>query len=81
MKKVTLIFVVDENIANEIQNEMAWGEMANAAAILNENCEESDYDIEDYSLDENNKLETMACYYHSLTDADKDKFLKMIDCN
>lgn len=81
MKKVTLTFVVDENIVNEIQNEMAWGEMANAAAILNENCEESDYDIEEYSLDENDKLVEMACHYNSLTDADKDKFLKMIDCN
>lgn len=47
MKKVTMTFVVTNKVAESISNELAWGEMANAARILNENCVESDYDIED----------------------------------
>ena len=48
MKKVTLTFVVSDGVADDVLNEMTWGNMGNAAHILNENCEESDYDIEDY---------------------------------
>lgn len=48
MKKVTLTFIVSDKVADDIQNELSWGEMANAAAYLNFNCQESDYDIEDY---------------------------------
>lgn len=47
MKKVTLIFFVDDEVVDEVQNELAWGEMGTVATILNEKCEESDYDIED----------------------------------
>jgi hypothetical protein len=47
MKKVTMWFVVSDEVADDIKNELAWGEMGNAAAILNAACEESDYDIED----------------------------------
>lgn len=47
MKKVTMTFVVDNKTAKEIENELAWGEMGNAATILNKNCVESDYNIED----------------------------------
>lgn len=47
MKKVTLSFVVSDEIAEDVQNELGWGEMGNAATILNSNCEESDYDIID----------------------------------
>ena len=48
MKKVTMTFVVSDSIADDVQNEMTWGEMGNAARILNANCEESDWNIEDY---------------------------------
>lgn len=47
MKKVTLWFVVEDEVADEIQNELCWGEMGNAASYLNEKCYESNYDIED----------------------------------
>jgi len=50
MKKVTMTFVVSDGVADDALNEMTWGNMSNAANILNENCEESDYDIQDYSL-------------------------------
>ena len=46
MKKVTLTFVVSDEVASNVMNELTWGEMGNAATILNENCEESDYNIE-----------------------------------
>ena len=45
MKKVTLTFIVDDSIADEVQNELGWGEMGNAADFLNKHCEESDYDV------------------------------------
>lgn len=48
MKKVTMTFIVSDGVADDVLNEMTWGNMSNAAHILNENCEESDYDIEDY---------------------------------
>ena len=47
MKKVTMTFVVSEETANDALQEMGWGEMGNAANILNAACDESDYDIED----------------------------------
>lgn len=47
MKKVTLTFVVENKVAESISNELTWGEMGNAASILNEKCVESDYNIED----------------------------------
>lgn len=46
-KKVTMSFIVNNTIADEALKQMRQGEMANAANILNENCEESDYYIED----------------------------------
>jgi LmbE family N-acetylglucosaminyl deacetylase len=46
-KAVTMTFVVNNTIADEALEQMRQGEMANAADILNENCEESDYFIED----------------------------------
>ncbi len=48
MKKVSMWFVVSDEVADSIKNELAWGANGNAAAILNANCEESDYEIEDY---------------------------------
>lgn len=48
MKKVSMWFVVSDEVADSIKNELSWGEMGNAAAILNSECEESDYNIEDY---------------------------------
>lgn len=48
MKKVTMTFIVSDGVADDVKNELAWGNMSNAAHILNENCEESDYNIEDY---------------------------------
>lgn len=47
MKKVSMWFVVSDEVADDVLNEMTWGNMSNAAHILNENCEESDYNIED----------------------------------
>jgi hypothetical protein len=47
MKKVTMWFVVSDEVADNIMNDLTWGEMGNAASTLNENCEESDYNIED----------------------------------
>lgn len=49
MKKVTMTFIVDDEVVDDVQNELTWGEMGNVATILNEKCEASDYDIEDYS--------------------------------
>ena len=48
MKKVSMWFVVSDGVADDVLNEMTCGNMDTAAHILNENCEESDYDIEDY---------------------------------
>ena len=45
MKKVTMYFIVSDEVAESVMNELAWGEMGNAASILNANCEESDYNI------------------------------------
>ena len=49
MKKVTLTFVVEDEVIDDVQNYLYWGEMGNVATILNEKCEESDYDIKDYN--------------------------------
>ena len=48
MKKVTFTFVVSDKVAKDIENEFIWGKWANAFSVLEENCEESDYDIEEY---------------------------------
>lgn len=47
VKKVTMSFTVNNTVADKALKQMRQGEMANAADILNENCEESDYYIED----------------------------------
>lgn len=47
MKKVTMTFVVNNKVAKDVENELAWGEMGNAATILNRECVESDYNVED----------------------------------
>lgn len=47
VKKVTMTFTVNNTIADKALKQMRQGEMASAAHILNENCEESDYCIED----------------------------------
>lgn len=44
-----MTFVVSDDDAVAASNEMGWGEMGNAATILNSACQESDYDIEDYN--------------------------------
>ena len=47
MKKVILSFVVADDIAENVQKVISYGEMGTAATTLNLNCEESDYDIID----------------------------------
>ena len=59
MKKVTLTFIVEDKIADDVQNELGWGEMGNAAAYLNSECNESDYDIKDYIPDYEGKIEVL----------------------
>ena len=48
MKKVTLTFIVTDKVAEDAIREASHGEMGNAASILNGDCAESDYDIEEY---------------------------------
>ena len=45
-----MTFVVDDNIADNAVKDMKNGNMDFAALTLNTNCEESDYNIEDYNL-------------------------------
>ena len=47
MKKVTMTFIVSDEVANEIQNDLAWGLFDYAAKFMFENGEESRYDIKD----------------------------------
>ena len=47
MKKVTMTFIVSDEVANEIQNDLAWGLYDNAAKFMYENGEESRYSIKD----------------------------------
>ncbi len=47
MKKVILSFVVADDIAENVQKVLSYGEMGNAAITLNLNCEKGDYDIID----------------------------------
>ena len=47
MKKVTLTFIVSDEVANEIQNDLLLGLYDNAVNYLHGNCAESDYNIED----------------------------------
>ena len=51
-KKVSMWFIVDEEVLDEVENHLFWGEMGSAATILNEKCEESDYNFEDYNEEE-----------------------------
>lgn len=48
MKKVTLTFIVSDKVAEDVSNELHWGNNGNAAEIMNANCQESDYNIEDF---------------------------------
>lgn len=48
MKKVTLTFWVSDNVVDMVKNDVAWGNMVNVAQILDENCEYSSFDAEDY---------------------------------
>ena len=50
MKKVSMWFVVDDETAEKAVKEMTYGNMDWAASILNENCEESDYNIENQDV-------------------------------
>lgn len=52
MKKITLTFVVDDSIADEVKNELGWGEMGNAADFLNKHCETNGYDVADHKENE-----------------------------
>ena len=72
MKKVTLTFIVDDKVADDVQNELSWGEMGNAASILNANCEESDYTVES-----DDTASQLASLYFGLSAAEKDRFLKL----
>lgn len=73
MKKVTMTFIVSDDVADDALNEMTWGNMSNAAHILNKNCEESDYGIEDYK-----DIKIMAKKFKIITkdlpDGDKPKY-------
>lgn len=59
MKKVTLTFIVEDSIADDVQNELGWGEMGNAAEYLNRECYESDYDIKDYLPSREGRIEVL----------------------
>jgi hypothetical protein len=50
MKKVTLTFVVSDDVVYDIDNDLMWGDLGHAAETLNEKCEESDYNIEDVTV-------------------------------
>ena len=77
MKKVTLSFVVSDDVANDVQNDLGWGEMGNAAAYLNAHCEESDYEVEECE----NKANALAELYFCLTASEKDEFLELTGNN
>lgn len=47
MKKVTLTFIVSDEVADDILNDLEWGYLGNAANHLYGNCEQSDYNIEE----------------------------------
>ena len=49
MKKVTMTFVVSDGIADYALIFMKHDELDDAAAVLSTNCEESDYNIEEYT--------------------------------
>ena len=48
MKKVTLTFIVSDDVADNVRNYFVWDDKPSAAAFLDKNCEESDYEIEEY---------------------------------
>ena len=50
MKKVTLTFIVSDDVVEELSNELSWGNYGNVATIFEEEAEESDYNIEDYNI-------------------------------
>ena len=60
MKKVTLTFIVPDEVVGEVQNEVTWGNMDTAAHILDENCEYSHFDVEDYQNKETTKILMLA---------------------
>lgn len=47
MKKVTLTFIVPNHVLVDAENELGWGNYANAVTILDEGCVESNYDVAD----------------------------------
>lgn len=59
MKKVTLTFIVEDSIADDVQNYLGLGAMGSAAAYLNHECNESDYDVKDYIPDYAGKIEVL----------------------
>lgn len=50
MKKVTMTFVVEDEVVDDIHDAFIYGDLGNAAKTLNENCLESDYNVEDTEL-------------------------------
>jgi len=47
MKKVTLTFIVPNHVLIDAENELGWGNYANAVTILDEGGVESNYDVTD----------------------------------
>lgn len=47
MKKVTLTFIVDDEVLYEVSNELCWKDYGAVAQTLDEYCEDSWYDEED----------------------------------
>ena len=47
MKKVTLTFIVSDEVVNEALNELGWESYDNAASILQSESTEYRYDISD----------------------------------
>ena len=48
MKKFTFTFIVNDETVEEIQNDLTLGLWQNAFNTLEENCEDSKYDIKEY---------------------------------
>ena len=47
MKKVTLTFIVPNHVLIDVENQLDWGNYANAVTILDEGGVKSNYDVTD----------------------------------
>ena len=48
MKKFTFSFIVKDEVIDEIQNDLLWGEWGNVFNTLEEECEDSSHSVEEY---------------------------------